>query len=236
MKKTTLIFMVGFLLIGSNLFAADGDLIVEGNVGIGTNTPERKLDIRGGSIQLERVGGSGIFFGNDLVDPRGLVWRALYNSPAIKSNSLILGTDDYISEIRWDTIWDGAWAYCEGTTTAGTWVNCADYNGAMTSNDNFWVWKNGHNAAPESRKDLKFVFDGESNDGVMGYMEDEDAFFFDEKVGIGTTTPAEKLDVQGAIKVANTSSQCNSTNAGTIKFVSPNFLGCNGADWVQLNN
>ncbi len=33
------------LLIASNLFAADGDLIVEGNVGIGTTTPTARLDV-----------------------------------------------------------------------------------------------------------------------------------------------------------------------------------------------
>jgi len=40
MKKVILVLMIGFLLIGVNLYAADGDLIVEGKVGIGTNAPE----------------------------------------------------------------------------------------------------------------------------------------------------------------------------------------------------
>lgn len=56
------------------------------------------------------------------------------------------------------------------------------------------------------------------------------------KVGIGTTNPTEKFEVTGAIKVADTASQCTSANAGAIKFESPNFFGCNGTDWVQLNN
>lgn len=47
MKKKTLILMLGFLLIGINLYAADGDLIVEGNVGIGTTAPNTKVDIAG---------------------------------------------------------------------------------------------------------------------------------------------------------------------------------------------
>jgi hypothetical protein len=38
--------VVGFLLIGFNLFAADGDLIVNGSVGIGgTTSPDRKLEV-----------------------------------------------------------------------------------------------------------------------------------------------------------------------------------------------
>lgn len=47
MKKRILLLVVGCLFIGINLFAADGDLIVNGNVGIGTTTPTQKLDVSG---------------------------------------------------------------------------------------------------------------------------------------------------------------------------------------------
>ena len=40
--KRIFILVIGFLLIAVNLYAA-GDLIVEGNVGIGTATPDRIL-------------------------------------------------------------------------------------------------------------------------------------------------------------------------------------------------
>ncbi len=42
----TAFFMVGFLLIAVNLYAA-GDLIVEGNVGVGTTSPGRKIGVVG---------------------------------------------------------------------------------------------------------------------------------------------------------------------------------------------
>jgi hypothetical protein len=41
----------------------------------------------------------------------------------------------------------------------------------------------------------------------------------DGNVGIGTTTPLEKLDVAGAIKVGNTSSACDANHRGVIKFI-----------------
>jgi hypothetical protein len=46
MKRTILALVIGFLLMGSNLFAADGDLIVNGNLGVGT-TPSYKLEVSG---------------------------------------------------------------------------------------------------------------------------------------------------------------------------------------------
>lgn len=45
MKKKILSFILGILLIGFNGFAADGDLFVNGKVGIGTTTPSRNLHV-----------------------------------------------------------------------------------------------------------------------------------------------------------------------------------------------
>ncbi len=56
MKKRVIILVVGFLFIGFNVFAADGDLIVNGKVGIGTTTPDSTTEIQftggGGKIGL----------------------------------------------------------------------------------------------------------------------------------------------------------------------------------------
>lgn len=46
MKKWILILVTGLLLIGVNVFAADGDLIVNGKIGIGTTNPITTLDAR----------------------------------------------------------------------------------------------------------------------------------------------------------------------------------------------
>ena len=47
---------------------------------------------------------------------------------------------------------------------------------------------------------------------------------------IGGTSPTERLDVNGAIRIGTTSN----TNAGTIRYLSNVFEGYNGTDWIDL--
>ena len=49
-------------------------------------------------------------------------------------------------------------------------------------------------------------------------------------VGIGTSTPAEALDVAGAIRLGTTAN----TNAGTIRWTGSDFEGYDGATWHSL--
>lgn len=50
-------------------------------------------------------------------------------------------------------------------------------------------------------------------------------------VGIGTNSPVEQLDVNGAVKIGNTAN----SNAGTIRWDGTNFLGYDGATWKLLD-
>jgi len=54
------------------------------------------------------------------------------------------------------------------------------------------------------------------------------------EVGIGTVTPAAKLDVAGEVKVGSTSVACTLANAGAIRFASGQFFGCDGTTWHGL--
>ncbi len=63
--------------------------------------------------------------------------------------------------------------------------------------------------------------------------------YFSGNVGIGTTAPGAKLEVDGIIKTKERSSAtCNETTKGGIYYDSDDnhFYGCNGSNWVQLDN
>lgn len=68
MKKKIFGIVIGFLLMGVNVFAANGDLYVNGNVGIGTTTnTTSKLYVKGssgtsGAIQIDTNGQSQLEF------------------------------------------------------------------------------------------------------------------------------------------------------------------------------
>ncbi len=50
-------------------------------------------------------------------------------------------------------------------------------------------------------------------------------------IGIGTTNPTEVLDVNGAVRVGNTTN----TNAGAIRWDGSNFQGYDGSNWKPLD-
>tara|TARA_B110001469_G_C9647811_1_gene328539 strand:+ start:4093 stop:5574 length:1482 start_codon:yes stop_codon:yes gene_type:complete len=67
---------------------------------------------------------------------------------------------------------------------------------------------------------------------VGGHSGEAEAVFFDSSgnVGIGTDSPSEKLELNGAIRVGTTTN----TNAGTIRFDGSDFQGYDGTAWKSL--
>ena len=68
----------------------------------------------------------------------------------------------------------------------------------------------------------------------------------DGKIGIGTDSPSEKLEVEGNIKASgslqlgttsgiNIGDSCTSAEAGTIIFNGTHFCACDGAKWNQVD-
>lgn len=54
------------------------------------------------------------------------------------------------------------------------------------------------------------------------------------EVGIGTETPASKLDVVGGVKMDNDTGACTTAKAGTIRWTGTAFEGCDGSAWGSL--
>jgi hypothetical protein len=52
----------------------------------------------------------------------------------------------------------------------------------------------------------------------------------DMRLGVGNSSPLEKLDVPGGIRIGNT----GTNNAGTIRWTGSDFEGYDGADWKSL--
>ncbi|MBI5674449.1 MAG: hypothetical protein HZC48_01310 [Nitrospirae bacterium] len=164
-------------------------------------------------------------------------WRALNNSRTWNITSV---ASDYLS-IGQDA----------NTGTGG--INFSDFRhfyaqdsaqGTFTQQTGLWIDKQTKGT---TKNGIVLNGDGIGADLVLGASKETRLYGSSGnlivntagKVGIGTTTtPTEKLEVNGAVKVAGTTSQCDQSNAGTIKFdnVTSNFFGCNGTAWVQLNN
>ncbi|MEA9357952.1 tail fiber domain-containing protein [Bacteriovorax sp. PP10] len=53
-------------------------------------------------------------------------------------------------------------------------------------------------------------------------------------VGVGTTTPKSKLDVNGAVRVGVDATACSATIAGAMRFNTPNVEFCNGTAWAAF--
>ncbi len=57
-------------------------------------------------------------------------------------------------------------------------------------------------------------------------------------VGIGTTSPAALLDVEGGVRVGNDTGSCASNNEGTLRYTGgdPPWEYCNGSAWVPFES
>jgi hypothetical protein len=94
----------------------------------------------------------------------------------------------------------------------------------------------GENATTWVATDPLFVVGNGTNSGAS--RSNAMMILKNGNVGIGTSTPAAKLHVNGEIKLGNTSSSCDSTNEGQQRYnaTSKVMEFCNGTAWTSLGN
>jgi formylglycine-generating enzyme required for sulfatase activity len=56
----------------------------------------------------------------------------------------------------------------------------------------------------------------------------------DGNIGIGTTTPQARLDVNGGIRVGNDTATCTSSNVGTLRYNNGGLQVCTASSWSYL--
>jgi len=225
--------MTGNLYVG----ASGNALFVNtasGLVGIGTTSPSQRLDVTGTvNAYAFTVNGSAFSTsqwttaGSNIYYSSGNVGIGTTNpATVLHISGPNEGTSTYYSQLRVD----GTGAY--PWNIAGISLNP---NGAVQSHlrflENgvvkFQIRYNNGNTQDSKLKFYSFITgtDMATFDATSGY------------VGIGTTSPASKLQVSGGeVQVGNSGASCTSANAGAIRWSGTHFYGCTGSGWAQLDS
>lgn len=208
---------------------------VSGNVGIGTASPSRKLEVagdaaigsgiygRGSGIGLRTsAGGYGVWVRNG--GQVGLCGQSYWGGimpgwgPDVHINSG--GDTAYVwlggslsalggMPVRLDFVGQPA-GYVGPTPLSGIAGLIASSSGVARGHLVFYT---ASGAMPDTYPErMRITYNG--------------------RVGIGSTNPAEKLEVDGAVRLGTTSS----SNTGTIRWSGSDFEGYDGASWLSLTN
>jgi hypothetical protein len=97
MKKIIMAFVVLLLLAGASAFAADGDLVVNGKLGVGTTTPASKLTVVG---TIESTTGGVKFPDGTVLTSAASGVTAVWHAPIVKTSGTSYTTPAGCKTIR----------------------------------------------------------------------------------------------------------------------------------------
>jgi hypothetical protein len=193
-----------------------------GNVGIGTTSPGRQLELRGqGVIKLNAIssGDPGLDFDTSDVNDMQIRYRSTTDALAIYS----YGTSSDVLTIKKSDgnvgIGTTSPAYKLDVSGEGNFTNYLNVGGASGIRSSGWVH-------------LQRYGDANKNVAIGNDGTDVDLYVPNGKVGIGTTNPSQQLHVSGNARVTGAYYDSNNS-AGTSGQVLSSTA--TGTDWVSLS-
>ena len=225
-----------------------------GNVGIGTTTPSTLLHVKGASavFRIDDTNGTNSSFYGAYLDyaqlsvNRNPATGAFTNPGKAAAQFAVSGTANnsnflfYTSTTNNTMPTEKMRIEGNGNVGIGTTAPSEKLDVSTAIFSNVILGTNSANALKRlgiyyDTTNTKAVIDASSNKLSLQTVGTERMLIDNSgRVGIGTATPATKLDVVGSVKVGTDATACAAGIAGAIRYNSGNVEYCNGSAWTAF--
>ena len=226
---------------GAVYIAGNDGLVVDGKIQTGTSETDGQINVGSGAIksywQHEADGVPSIFVDNQNTGANIGISNDTWGIYSMLGSD---GTDSKTA-IAGSSYGDNGKKYGVSGSSWGSAENYGVYGSAASGSYNYGVY--GETGTTNSNYALYGIAEGNGamlNVGVYGkaangttnwagYFEDD--VYIANSLGIGVVNPTQSLDISGAIKLGNTSTD----ETGSIRWDGSNFQGYDGSSWVNLD-